>query len=99
MSPFWVSWTNATGLVGFCWAGPSWVTIVNERGATFVAAVMADSPDHAQALITAAHDPATLLVPLAWRFIASKPRNWDPFCEHFPRLAHHQWPFPKEPIT
>jgi len=53
------------------------------------AAVIADSEEHAKALIVAAHDKP---VELEWRFATARDRSWSPFSERFPKADWMQWP-------
>jgi len=102
MKPYWISWTGKVGV--FEWHGPWWVSGTShvqrsgeDIAAAFseantrdniVAAVMAESEEHAQALIRAAHDDG--VGPKEWRFCEDRAPDWSPFCARFPRAEWMQ---------
>lgn len=78
--------------------GPWWMTGERSSGEDLVehsicAAVVAVDEDAAKAVISAAHDTPS---EIEWRFLSSRPDDWEPFADRFRRKDWMRWPWPEQ---
>jgi len=54
-----------------------------------VAAIQAESPEHAQSAVVLSYDKKSKS--MDWRFCNEREDTWEPFCERFPRADWMKW--------
>lgn len=106
MKNYWLSWYHDyTNYTEFEIHSPWWESGICGDGkrVTIVAAIQAESPEHAQSVVYLAYDKKgkkkaqKYPKKLEWRFCNQQEDDWSPFCDRFPKADWMKWTPLKEP--
>ncbi len=89
--PYWISWYSPPGEV-FEIHSPWWISgyVCDEHETDIIcAAIIAKDEEDAEKIICDSYDTKGL--PLSFRFVNERPKDWSPYCDRFQKCDWMKW--------
>jgi hypothetical protein len=93
MKNFWISWNHRESYGAFTLETPWWVSgrAGDDSYDIICAAVCAADENEAREQILRTYDKRPTTRHFVWRFASERPRDWQPFCDRFPKADWMKW--------